>query len=345
MVTDPQAIVESAHNTNFNSIPCALEIKNHHEACGWTHFQSSEVCKGTNCGCLSVQVLLETRLQVCLALRMSRDNTWFLVLLVGDNEDIQIPPSSQQFVVKYPTPNDIVPQPSRNNKWSIRNHVLEFGTCILNQIYAVTYSQNLDGDRLLSIIEGTVNANNSKVTGDAVDGMATAGDDAASCCAYLGHVRIATSAQHDSTLPSILFEGCDLDMDEVTGGQRFVSLTLRWGLDIRGGLQQGLCRWVQYHVYLTKQDQMELRGDTSESELRSTLEFLGIAVVQAFSVNKLLVDNSCQKLVFSVRPQCACGVWGQPTESPIDVPAVFSKHWAPTSDPSQPLLSMMENTV
>lgn len=292
-----------------------------------------------------LQVLLETRLQVCLALRMSRDNSWFLVLLMGDNEDIQIPLSSQRFVVKYPTPNDIVIQASRNNKWSIRNHVFECGTCILDQIYAVTYSQNLDGDRLFSIIEGNVHVNNSEVTGDDLDGMAAAGDDAASCCALLGHVRIATSAQHDSTLPGILFEGCHLDMDEVTGEQRSVSLTLRWGLDIRGGIQQGLCRWVQYHVFLTKQDQMELRGDNSESGLRSTLEFLGIAVVQAFSVNKLLVDTSCQKLVFSVRPQCVCGVWGQPTESPVNIPAVFSEHWAPTSDPSQPLLSMMENTV
>lgn len=292
-----------------------------------------------------MQVLLETKLQVSLALRISRDNSWFLVLLVGGNEDIHIPLSSQRFVVKYPAPNATVPQASRNNKWTIRNHVLEFGTCILNQIYAVTYSQNLDGDCLLSIIEGNIHRNNNKVTDDDLDGVGAAGDDDASCCALLGHVRIATTAQHDSTLPAILFEGCHPDVEEVTGGQKSVSLTLRWGLDIRSGIQEGSCKWVQYHVYLTKMDQMELRGDSSESGLGSTLEFLGVAVVQAFSVNKLLVDASCQNLSFRVRPQCMCGVWGRPTESTINIPLVFSKHWVPTSDPSQALLSMMDDTV
>lgn len=256
------------------------------------------------------QVQVDDELHMCLALHISQENSRFLVLLVDEEGDIELPPTLQNCVI-----NGSMVNAQGSSKWTIREHMLELPTCTIDHIYAVVYSHDLDVQKLVSLTEDTPKSSNAV-------GMK---ENKFSKAVLLGHVRISTNREHDRDLPQITFEGCQPELAQQSEALKSVSLNLRWGL-VQGHVPNGGCRWVQYHVYVTKDEEEP--------------EFLGVAVVQAFSVQELLISSSCNMITFHVQAQCACGLPGQFSSAcPVDVSHIHHQRWSSDSDRSQPLLS------
>jgi len=230
-----------------------------------------------------------------------------------EDGDVEVPPTC---VVNRSMANT-----DGSSKWKLREHMLELGTYNIDQIYAVAYSHDFDVQKLLPLVD-----DNSK----SFNTLGTNGS-RFSHGVLLGHLRISTQGQHDRDLPQIIFEGCQPEWTQKSETRKSVNLTLRWGL-MQGYVQNGGCQWVQYHVYVTKDEESGGPG-------RRDPEYLGVAVVQAFCVQDLLIPSSCNMLHFHVQAQCACGLPGafSPT-CPVDVSHTNYQRWSSDSDPSQPLI-------
>lgn len=262
---------------------------------------------------------------MCLALHISRENSRLLVFLVEEDGDVEVPPTLQNFVV-----NRCMANAEGSSKWTVREHMLELSTCNINQIYAVVYSRDLDVQRLLSLVEEN-NQTTTELSTNAVgmkEGQFLHG-------VLLGHLRISTKQDHDRDLPQMIFEGCQPEWTQKSETWKSVSLTLRWGL-VQRQLQNGGCQWVQYHVYVTKDDES---GGAAAFASRTDPEYLGVAVIQAFSVQELLIPSTCNILHFHVQAQCACGLPGafSPACS-VDVSHTTYQRWSSDADPLQPLM-------
>ena len=241
-------------------------------------------------------------------MRIQREYKWSLVLLSGKGEEVLESLHSEKVpVVNQSVCNDdAMPTVARNNKWEVRNHVLELGTCILGQIYGVIYLQNeLDVENLVSTIgEDVENSNGVTSTSEIAESKLRG-----SHLAFLGSIRIASSEQHETTLPSIIPEECNPQWIQAPNKQKAVNVTLRWSLQVNGD-RQGGCRWVQYYLCVRKK---QVRGNGGDLERGNTsdytdAEFLGVAMVEAFHVDEFLVPEACSLLEFSMQAQCVCGV-------------------------------------
>ena len=275
---------------------------------------------------LLLQVQADDQLNICLALHIQMDSSRFLVLLVEEEANVEVPPTMQNCVVKRSEPTS-----ESSTKWLVRKHLLELGACTVTQIHAVVYSHELDVQKLMSLVEDN---NNNQITS-----KLSTQESKFLHGVLLGHLRISPDREHDRPLPRIIFEGCQPEWTQVSETSKSVSLTLRWGL-VQSDVLNGNCQWVQYHVYVTKDE--ESSGSSSVS--RSDAEFLGVAVTQAFSVQDLLVPSSCNTLNFHVQPHCACGLPGAfYSADPLDITHINHRDVGSGSDPSLPLLS--EDTV
>jgi hypothetical protein len=277
-----------------------------------------------SCLFILLQVRMDDKLHICLALHIRMDSSRFLVLLAEEEAIIEVPPTLQNCVVKRSEPIS-----ESSSMWLVRKHMLELGACTITQIHAVIYSHELDVQKLMSLFED----NNQTTSELSTEGSNFLHD------VLLGHLRISTEREHDRDLPEIIFEGCEPEWTQLPETLKSVSFTLRWGL-VQSHVSNGTCQWVQYHVYVTKDE--DSRGSSSVS--RSDAEFLGVAVTKAFFVHDLLVPSACNTLNFHVQAHCACGLPGafSPACS-VDVSRINHQHWGSGSDPSQPLLG--ENAV
>jgi hypothetical protein len=176
-----------------------------------------------------------------------------------------------------PTPNTIINHPVTNttiNNWTLREHILSLGTYTITQIHAVAYTHTLNPEHLLSITEPSESSTDSANQ------------------ALIGHIRISKDQGHDRELPSIVFEACEPEWST----RESVNVSLRWGL-VQGALKTGGCHWDKYHLYVAKDEEER--------------EFLGVAVVQAFAVEEMVVSEGCKVLRFYVQAICACGLSGE----------------------------------
>lgn len=270
---------------------------------------------------LLLKVQVDDKLHICLALHIQMDSSRFLVLLVEEDANVEVPATVQNCVVKRSEPIS-----ESSSKWLVRKHMLELGACTIAQVHAVVYSHELDVQKLMSLVEDNNNQITSKLSTQESNLVHSV---------LLGHLRISSEREHDRDLPKIVFEGCQPEWTQISETSKSVNLTLRWGL-IQSHTPNGNCRWVQYHVYVTKDEESR----ESSSVNRRNAEFLGVAVIQAFSAQDLLVPSSCNTLTFRVQPHCACGLPGAFSPAcPVDVSRITRHHRGSGSDPSQPLLN------
>lgn len=240
-------------------------------------------------------------------MRIRREYKWSLVLLSGKGEEaLELPHSKKVPDVKQSVCNDdAMTSVARNNKWKVRNHVLELGTCVLGQIYGVIHPQNeLDVENLVSTIGEDVENTNGLTSTSKIAESELRG----SYLAFLGSIRIATSEQHETILPAIIPEECNPQWIQAPNKQKAVNVTLRWSLQVNGDGQGG-CRWIQYYLCVRKKQVRGNGGDLGKGNTTDYTdpEFLGVAMVEAFYVNEFLVPESCSLLEFSVQAQCVCG--------------------------------------
>lgn len=272
-------------------------------------------------------VHVDDQLHICIALIIHRESSRIVVLLVEEGSQVQVPSTLKNCVVQQATRKaDLETLNSESNKWIVRKHVLELGICALSQIYAVTYSHELDVKKLISLVEDNTLTTRTLIT-DSVAGS----KDPEILHGMLGHLRISTEREHDRELPNIVFEGCEPQWTQKSEAWKSVSLTLRWGL-VQMHSSPGNCQWVQYHVYISKDG--ESRGC---SVSRGDPEFLGVSVVKAFSVQDLLISSSCTMLNFHVQAHCACGLPGA-----LTAPCIVSNS---NSNPSSHLDSDISGPV
>uniref|UniRef100_A0A7I4FNY7 mannosyl-glycoprotein endo-beta-N-acetylglucosaminidase n=1 Tax=Physcomitrium patens TaxID=3218 RepID=A0A7I4FNY7_PHYPA len=272
-------------------------------------------------------VHVDDQLHICIALIIHRESSRIVVLLVEEGSQVQVPSTLKNCVVQQATRKaDLETLNSESNKWIVRKHVLELGICALSQIYAVTYSHELDVKKLISLVEDNTLTTRTLIT-DSVAGS----KDPEILHGMLGHLRISTEREHDRELPNIVFEGCEPQWTQKSEAWKSVSLTLRWGL-VQMHSSPGNCQWVQYHVYISKDG--ESRGC---SVSRGDPEFLGVSVVKAFSVQDLLISSSCTMLNFHVQAHCTCGLPGA-----LTAPCIVSNS---NSNPSSHLDSDISGPV
>ncbi|KAG0618838.1 hypothetical protein M758_4G094900 [Ceratodon purpureus] len=322
VTAQPQNSLEAnmSHEAAYGGGSC-LRISGSEDTLGLVLLYESYVPVKGNRFHVSHSVLELDNLNICLALHIQMDSSRFLVLLADEEAIIDVPPNLQSCVVKRSDPIS-----ESSGMWLVRKHILELGACTITQIHAAVYSHELDVQKLMSLFEDNNNQITSKLSTQENNFLNEV---------LLGHLRISTEPEHDRDLPKIVFEGCQSEWTQLSETSKSVSLTLRWGL-LQSHVSNGNCQWVQYHVYVTKDE--DSRGSSSVS--RSDPEFLGVAVTQAFVVQDLLVPNSCNKLNFHVQAHCACGLPGALSPAcSVDVSRSTYQDWGSGSDSSQLLLS------
>lgn len=278
---------------------------------------------------VSYSVVLGSDKPFCLAIRILKEDTWNLLLLITEGQQSEKRQNKVKLSVRKLLPSTF-DGPSRSlvrsTSWTVHKYVVEVGPCIMSQIYAVIFpTDTIDVEKLSSAMEKYC-----EEIGDIkmvyplhsyIEGTSGTGDDAPQV--LLGHLRISMTEEHDNNLPSIGFEDCNPSWSQGSQGQKFVSLNLLWGLQTDDGLnsaKQGGCKWVQFHVYLCNNT---IRGKDGKSVSNKTntsgtdAKYLGVAMVEAFNVHMLPVPEASSCLQFCVQPQCACGLLQSFTNAPI----------------------------
>ncbi|KAG6544599.1 hypothetical protein Mapa_014021 [Marchantia paleacea] len=131
--------------------------------------------------------------------------------------------------------------------------------------------------------------------------------------AVLGHISFANSS-HDCHFSNKdqRFVGTNMSWAEGNAGEKFVSVKLVW----RGHVHK--FTWERFHVYAkTKQEEVPL-------------QYLGMAMVEAFYVYELAVSKEATPVTFYLQPQCSCGKVQELSTCPtykIDVPLPSSAVW------------------
>ncbi|KAL2623550.1 hypothetical protein R1flu_003755 [Riccia fluitans] len=112
--------------------------------------------------------------------------------------------------------------------------------------------------------------------------------------AVLGHISLAGTF-HDChfAYPDQRFVGKNIAWIEGAGGEKSLSVNLVW----RGHPDK--TNWERFHLYA--------KTSNSDDADLSSLEYLGLAVVEAFYVFERQVPKQSNAVKFYLQPQCGCG--------------------------------------
>ncbi|KAL3691426.1 hypothetical protein R1sor_005077 [Riccia sorocarpa] len=112
--------------------------------------------------------------------------------------------------------------------------------------------------------------------------------------AVLGDISLArTSHNCNFSYPDQRFVANKVTWIEGNGGEKLMSVNLIW----RGHPEK--TNWERFHLYA--------KTSNSDDADFSSLQYLGVAVVEAFFVSELKVPEQSKFVKFYLQPQCGCG--------------------------------------
>ncbi len=89
-----------------------------------------------------LQVVLGSDKPFCLAIRILKENTWNLLLLITEGQQSEERQNKEKLSVRKLLPGTFDgPSTSlvRSTSWTVHKYVVEVGPCIMSQIYAVIF--------------------------------------------------------------------------------------------------------------------------------------------------------------------------------------------------------------
>jgi len=226
-----------------------------------------------------------------------------------------------------------------SNDWHLQKYTLQLDGYKLTTVYAVSYKGELDGDKVLQILNENkfipsssteayehLEKQNAKSVGFEYS-FPIESSEKLSYHASLGHVTLTSSDDEQNVPPSDSwdFKGTDISWDTTSTGQKMLSTNLVWRLKMVpnfSSVEVGPT-FLRYDLYVEKIQQLQAHNLRGMDPVTNTVEHLGVAVVQAFYVSQLLVPPECRTLRFFLQVCSPSGDFQPLKDSPslsIDVP-------------------------
>ncbi|GLJ37366.1 hypothetical protein SUGI_0758260 [Cryptomeria japonica] len=258
----------------------------------------------------------------------------FVVLLPSKNQKI----SPTKFSIPEVQASASLPKVSNN--WVFKEYNLKMDGYTLSTIYSVSYNGTLNSDKVSEIIKENNFVPSSYSTFQAsellqnqnVTGSSSAIESTANLeyWASLGNISI-TSPEDDKKVPPSdmwIINGTDISWETASTGGRMLSINIGWKLkegSYFSTVEPGY-PFPRYDLYVERINQLQvnkLRG--IHPMMDKEVDYLGVAVVQAFYVSNLLVPSECKALKFILQVCMPSGIFVPLEDSPsfsINVPSM-----------------------
>lgn len=300
---------------------------------------------------ISYSVRSEEESRLCLALHLSNsvDDDGMLIFLAPEgsptsntsNRVLQLPSKSYKTAGSKFSKFNIQGSASLlqlSNDWHLQEYTLKVDSYELTTIYAVSYKGELDGGKVLKILNESkfvpsspTEANEHQEKQNAVSaGFESSSPIESTKLSYhasLGHISLI-SLDHEQNVPqpdSWEFSGNNICWDITSTGQVMLSTKLVWRpkMGTSSDIVVGPAV-LRYDLYVEKVEQLQAHNLRGKGPVTNTVEHLGVALIESFYVSQLLVPPGCRTLTFFLQVCSPCGDFQPLKDSPslsINVPS------------------------
>ncbi|CAM6125495.1 unnamed protein product [Calypogeia fissa] len=207
------------------------------------------------------------------------------------------------------------------DKWTVRDFMLEWGNYTLVDIFGICSSSKglrpilikllredetlFDRETFTKQMRRSTEQQQSNLgrggsaTLSFVEESTPSKDANVEYCLRIGHLSIAPSSHEHLTPRDLEIVGYHPSWLVGEGGDRFLSVNLRWELS-KTGVGSGDCTSRKYHLFATI-------GPSDEDKSSASETYLGMTMLSVFYVYMLPLPKSSSSVTFNLQVQCPCG--------------------------------------